>query len=128
MPEQFTTKTSPLSVTDTVARLESLLAGKQLTLFAVIDQSAAAREVGLQLRETILVIFGSPSAGTPVMVEAPLSAVDLPLKVVVWRDGDQTRVSYTSPSALAARHGLRPELAANLAGIDGLTDALIASG
>jgi len=103
-----------------------MIAAKGMKLFAVIDQAEEARQVGLTLRETVLVIFGSPAAGTPVMAAAPLSALDLPLKVLVWSDGGQTKVSYDAPAALAARHHLGPDLAANLAGIDGLTDALVA--
>ena len=120
------TKVSPRSVTDTVARLVALVHDKRMRLFAVIDQRVEAREAGLELRETTLVMFGSPAAGTPVMVAAPLAALDLPLKVLVWSDGHHTNVSYESPGALAARHRLPPELAANLAGIDALTDALVA--
>jgi uncharacterized protein (DUF302 family) len=58
------------------------------------------------------------------MAAVPLGALDLPLKILVWSDGDQTRVSYTAPRALAARYGLS-EVAASLAGIDGLADALV---
>jgi uncharacterized protein (DUF302 family) len=119
------TKTSPHSVADTVARFTAILAAKGLTLFAVIDQSAAAGEAGLSLRETTLVIFGSPAAGTPVMVAAPLAALDLPLKILVWDDSGQTRVSYYDPAALADRHHLPASLAGNLAAIDALTDALV---
>ena len=119
------TKLSPRSAADTVSRLTGLVAARGLTLFAVIDQSAEARR-GLELRETTLVMFGSPAAGTPVMAAAPLAALDLPLKVVVWADGEQTKVSYVSPSALAARYHLGAELAGKLAGIDPLTDALVA--
>jgi uncharacterized protein (DUF302 family) len=119
------TKDSPRSVADTVARLLDLLAGKGLKLFAVIDHSGEAKGKGLELRDTKVVIFGSPEAGTPVMVSAPLVALDLPLKVLVWADGEQTKVSYTAPGALAARYGLSDELAARLAGIDPLTDALV---
>jgi uncharacterized protein (DUF302 family) len=83
--------------------------------------------VRLQLRDTKLVIFGSPAAATPVMVAAPLVALDLPLKVVVWAADDyQTRLNYTALAALADRYGLSTELAARLAGIDGLTSAVIA--
>lgn len=120
------TKLSPRSVTDTVSRLTDLVAARGLKLFAVIDQSAEARQAGLELRDTTLVMFGSPAAGTPVMVTAPLAALDLPLKVVVWADGEQTKVSYVSPSALAARYHLGAELAGNLAGINPLTSALVA--
>ena len=121
------TKLSSRSVGDTVTRLEELIASKGMTLFAAIDQSAEARQVGLTLRETVLVLFGSPAAGTPVMDAAPLSALDLPLKVLVWDDDGQTKVTYVAPQVLAARYGLAPELAQRLAGIDPLTDALVGS-
>jgi uncharacterized protein (DUF302 family) len=120
------TKLSPRSVPDTVARLTDLLSGKRLKLFAVIDQSAEASAAGLTLRETVLVIFGNPAAGTLVMQAAPLSALDLPLKILVWADGAQTKVSYVAPAALGARYGLTAGLTAKLAGIGPLTDALIA--
>jgi uncharacterized protein (DUF302 family) len=120
------TKISPRSVSETVARFTDLLRTKGVRVFAVIDQAAEARQVGLDLRETTLVLFGSPKAGTPVMVAAPLAAIDLPLRVVVWADGDQTKVSYLATHVLAARYHLAPELSANLAAIDGLTDALVA--
>jgi len=123
---QVTTKASPRSVAATVSRLTGILSVKGMKVFAVIDQSEQAREAGLRLRETTLVIFGSPAAGTPVMDAAPLSALDLPLKILIWADGSRTNVTYYSPAAIAARYRLTPELAANLAGIDPLTDALIA--
>jgi len=121
------TKLSPRSVPDTVTRLTGILSSKGLKVFAVIDQSATAAAAGLTLRETVLVIFGNPAAGTLVMQAAPLSAVDLPLKVAVWADGAQTKVSYTAPAALGARYGLGADLTAKLAGIDPVTDALVAS-
>jgi uncharacterized protein (DUF302 family) len=125
MPE-LTTKPSPHSVADTVARLESLAEGKGMKVFAVIDHSGEAEQAGLQLRETKVVIFGSPQAGTPVMAAAPLAALDLPLKVLVFSDDDgQTKLAYTAPHTLAARYGLNEELAARLAGIDGLTDGVV---
>jgi len=120
------TKPSPRSVADTVSRLTELLDARGIKLFAVIDQRAEARNAGLQLRETVLVIFGDPTAGKPVMVDSPLAALDLPLKVVIWADDGVTNVSYTAPSALAARHHLDADLAARLAGIDAITDALVA--
>jgi uncharacterized protein (DUF302 family) len=120
------TKLSPRSVADTVARLTQMLnAAKGMTIFAVIDQRAEAQKVGLELRDTTLVLFGNPAAGTPVMVASPLAAVDLPLKVVIWADDGQTKVSYPATSALAARYRLTPALTANLAGVDALTDALV---
>jgi uncharacterized protein (DUF302 family) len=123
---QVTTKMSPRSVAATVSRLTGILAAKGIKVFAVIDQSEQARGAGLRLRETMLVIFGNPAAGTPVMEAAPLSALDLPLKVLVWADGSRTNVTYYPPAALSARYGLSAELTANLAGIDPLTDALVA--
>jgi uncharacterized protein (DUF302 family) len=113
-------------VAATVSRLTGILSAKGIKVFAVIDQSSEATGAGLKLRETTLVIFGNPAAGTQVMEAAPLSALDLPLKVLIWADGSRTNVTYYSPAALAARYGLGAELAANLAGIDPLTDALVA--
>jgi uncharacterized protein (DUF302 family) len=121
------TKLSPRSVHDTAAKLTALITAKGMKLFAVIDQAAEARQVGLTLRETTLVIFGSPQAGTPVMAASPLAALDLPLKVLIWADGDQAKVSYYSPAAVAASHHLTADLAASLSGINALTDALVAS-
>jgi uncharacterized protein (DUF302 family) len=123
---EIVTKPSPRSVPDTVARLTNLITAKGMKLFASIDQSAEARGAGLNLRDTTLVMFGSPAAGTPVMQASPLSALDLPLKVLIWDDGGQTKVTYFAPSTLAHRYGLDAELAARLAGIDALTDALVA--
>ena len=120
------TKLSRQSVAGTVARLTGMITAKGMKLFAVIDQAAEARQAGLTLRETTLVIFGSPAAGTPVMAASPLAALDLPLKVLIWDDGGQTKVSYYAPAELAARHGLAPDLEKNLAAIDVLTDALVA--
>jgi uncharacterized protein (DUF302 family) len=121
------TKLSPLSVADTAAKLTGIIAAKGVKLFDVIDQAAEARQVGLTLRDTVLVIFGNPAAGTPVMAASPLSALDLPLKVLIWSDNGQTKVSYYAPAALAARHHIGPELVGNLAAVNALTDALVAS-
>jgi uncharacterized protein (DUF302 family) len=119
------TKASPRTVAETVARFTGIAQAKGLRVFAVIDQAAEARQVGLELRDTVLVIFGNPAAGTPVMAAAPLSALDLPLKFVVWDDAGQTTVSYVAPEAIAARYGLDAALAANLGAIGPLTDALV---
>ncbi len=122
----ITTKLSSRSVPDTVARLVNIVHAKGVKLFAVIDQRAEAEATGLDLRDTTLVIFGNPAAGTPVMAAAPLAALDLPLKVLIWDDDGQTKVSYTSPAELAARYQLSPDLAGNLAAVDALTTALVA--
>jgi uncharacterized protein (DUF302 family) len=123
-PTDIITKISHGSVEDVVARLSGLIAARGLKVFAVIDHSAEARRAGLELRDTMVVLFGSPVAGTPVMVASPLVALDLPLKVLVWDDEGQTKVSYFDPAALAARYGLAPELGGRLTGIHALTDAL----
>jgi uncharacterized protein (DUF302 family) len=124
----YTTKDSLWPVSDTVQRLTALMAGRGMTIFATIDQRAAARDVGLELRETVLIVFGSPVAGTPVMDAEPLAGLDLPLKVLVWDDDGRTRVSYLAPAALAARYALPAPLAAPLAGIDQLTDTALTDG
>ena len=121
------TKLSRESVGATVAELTSMITAKGMRLFAVIDQAAEARQAGLTLRETVMVIFGSPQAGTPVMAASPLAALDLPLKVLIWADEGQAKVSGYASAALAASHHLTAELAASLAGINAVTDALGAS-
>jgi uncharacterized protein (DUF302 family) len=115
-------------VDESVAQLSRIVAERGLKLFDVIDHSGEARAAGLELRDTKLVVFGSPVAGTPVMHAAPLAALDLPLKVLVWADGGQTKLSYTSAAALGARYGLSDELAARLAAVDAITDAVVAGG
>ena len=120
------TKTSPRSVAETVGRLEALAEAKGLKIFAVIDHSGEAAAVGLELRETKVVFFGSPVAGTPVMQAVPQAALDLPLKVLVWDDGGETKVGYTAPADLAARYDLPEALAERLAGIAPLVEALVA--
>jgi uncharacterized protein (DUF302 family) len=125
MNSGLVTKLSPLSVADTVARLSDEIAARGLKLFSVIDHSGEAHAAGLELRDTKVVVFGSPQAGTPVMDAVPLIALDLPLKVLVWADGDQTKLTYLSPAGLAERYGLSERLAGRFAGIDKVTDAVI---
>lgn len=120
-----TTKDSPWAVSETVRRLARLITERGMTVFATIDQAAAARSAGLELRDTVLILFGNPAAGTPVMDAVPLAGLDLPLKVLVWDDHQQARLSYLNPAALAERYGLSPSLALPLAGIDQLTDAAL---
>jgi uncharacterized protein (DUF302 family) len=123
--EAVVTKLSPWSMADTLARLSAVVAARGMEMFAVIDHSGKARDVGLDLRDTKLVIFGSPSAATPVIEAAPLAALDLPLRVVVWENGHQTLVSYPAPAAVARRYGLDGDLADVLASIDALISAVI---
>lgn len=121
----YTTKDSPWNVADTAQRLTSLITERGMTVFVTIDQSDQARQVGLELRDTVLVVFGSPKAGTRVMVAEPLAALDLPLKLLVWDDDGRTLVSYLKPTVLSARYALPRSLAAPLDGIEALVDALL---
>lgn len=121
----YVTKDSDLPVAAAVERLTGLIAARGITIFATIDQRAAAHTVGLELRETVLIVFGSPAAGTPVMDAHPLAALDLPLKLLVWDDDGRTRISYLSPAALVRRHSLPDSLAAPLGAIEPLVEAAL---
>jgi uncharacterized protein (DUF302 family) len=123
--QMIVTKVSPWSMADTVARLSAVVAARGLKVFAVIDHSDEARRVGLALRDTKLFIVGSPTATTPLIDAAPLAALDLPLRVVVWEDGYQTKVSYPSPAEVARRYGLDGDLTAALESIDAWTSAVV---
>jgi uncharacterized protein (DUF302 family) len=115
-------KRSPLSVAETVERLATAIRAAGATLFLVVDHCGEAQRVGMTLRDTKLVVFGNPVGGTPAMVASPLVALDLPLKVLVWRDDDgAVWMSYLDAAWLAPRHGLAAELAAPLSAVDGLT-------
>jgi uncharacterized protein (DUF302 family) len=108
---------SRYSVEETVRRLQAAFSAKGLQIFAVVDHSGEAEKVGLKMRPTKVVIFGSPKAGTPLMVEAPSLAIDLPLKALVAEDADgKVSVTYNSPEYLQERHRVPPELIKNLAG------------
>jgi len=109
------------SVDQTVERLKGILEAKGVTLFAVVDHSGEAEKVGMQMRPTTLLIFGSPRAGTPLMLAAPSIAIDLPLKILVSEDADgKVRVSYNSPEYLQKRHGVPEELFQNIAVVGAL--------
>jgi uncharacterized protein (DUF302 family) len=123
--EAVVTKLSPWSMADTLARLSAVIAARGMEVYAVIDHSGKARDIGLDLRDTKLVIFGSPSAATPLIEAAPLAALDLPLRVVVWEDDYRTLLSYPAPAAVARRYGLDRDMADALATIDALTSAVI---
>ena len=115
------------SVDATVDRLEGLLAQKGITLFALIDHSGEAAKAGLDMRPTKLLIVGSPKAGTPLMLASPTSAIDLPLKILVWEDNTgKVWVSYNSPSYLRDRHGFPAELIKNIAAVEALATAAAA--
>jgi uncharacterized protein (DUF302 family) len=124
--DEITTKVSRLPVNEAAQQFVDLLKDNGVNVFSVIDQAEEARRVGMELRATILVVFGNPAAGTPVMAAVPLSALDLPLRVLIWDDAGTTKVSYYPPESIAQRYGLPVELAQNLRAIDVLTDALVA--
>jgi uncharacterized protein (DUF302 family) len=128
VPVGVVTKPSPRSVTATVGRLQRLIEEKGLKLFALIDHSGEANRAGLPMPDTKLVIFGSPTAGTPVMLAAPLAALDLPLKLLVWEDSaGSVWVSFNSPSYLAERHHLSDEMRQHFEPIETIGDALTAN-
>jgi uncharacterized protein (DUF302 family) len=109
---------------ETVAHFEQLLTAKGMMLFAKIDFTGDAKRAGLTMPRMLLLVFGNPKGGTPVMVAAPSSALDLPLKVLVSEETDgKVWLSFNSPEYLAARHGIPAELVANIAGIRGLVAA-----
>ena len=114
-------KVSHHSVEDTVEKLKGILLSKGVMLFAIVDHSGEAEKVGMKMRPTKLLIFGSPKAGTPLMQAAPSIAIDLPLKILVWED-EQSKVwvSFNSPAYLQQRHGIPPELLQNIAVVESL--------
>jgi uncharacterized protein (DUF302 family) len=112
------------SVDETVERLKDILKARGITLFTVIDHSGEAERVGLRMPPTRLVIFGNPKAGTPLMLAAPTTAIDLPLKILV-REGDDGKVwvGYNTPDYLRARHGFPGELVQNVAAVEAVARA-----
>jgi uncharacterized protein (DUF302 family) len=114
-------KASNHSVDETVEKLKGILQAKGITVFAFVDHSGEAAKEGMKMPPTKLLIFGSPKAGTPLMLASPSSAIDLPLKILIWED-DQGKVwvSYNSPAYLQERHGFPPELLQNIAVVEAL--------
>ena len=114
-------KPSAHPVDQTVEKLKAILEAKGVTLFALIDHSGEAEKVGIKMKPTKLLIFGSPKAGTPLMLSAPSTAMDLPLKILVWEDGQgKVWISYNSPEYLQKRHGFARDLLQNLAVVEPL--------
>ena len=104
------------SVDETVDKLKAILQSKGVTLFALVDHSGEAEKVGMKMPPTKLLIFGSPKAGTPLMLAAPSIAIDLPLKILVSQDAQgKVWISYNSPQYLEKRHGFPPDLVQNIA-------------
>jgi len=109
------------SVDQTVEKLKGILQAKGVALFALVDHSGEAEKAGMKMRPTKLLIFGSPKAGTPLMLAAPSSAIDLPLKILIWEDVQgKAWISYNSPEYLRERHGLPQVLLQNIAVVETL--------
>ena len=109
------------SVDDTVAKLEAMLREKQVKIFAVIDHSGEAKLAGLEMHPTKVLIFGNPKGGTPLMLAAPSTAIDLPLKLLVAEDADgKIWITYNSPRYLQERHQFPKELMANIAVVEAI--------
>ena len=122
--EGVVTKPSSFTIAETLERLENVIRSKGLTIFALIDHSGEAERIGLRMQDAKLLIFGSPKAGTPLMIASPLLALDLPLKALVWKDKEgRIRVSYNSVPYLTDRYNLPVELTKNIAGIDALIES-----
>ncbi|MGC2253452.1 MAG: DUF302 domain-containing protein, partial [Candidatus Acidiferrales bacterium] len=112
------------SVDDTVAKLQAILQAKGVAVFALVDHSGEAAKVGLKMPPTKLLIFGSPKAGTPLMLASPTTALDLPLKILVAEDAaGKVWLSYNSPEYLRERHDLPAELLPTLAVVAALVTA-----
>jgi uncharacterized protein (DUF302 family) len=112
------------SVDETVDRLREILRSRGITLFAMVDHCGEAQKVGMKMPPTKLLVFGSPKAGTPLMLDAPSVAIDLPLKILVREDGEGVIwISYNSPAYLQERHGFSPELIPNIAAVEALAAA-----
>jgi len=125
-PDGVVTKTSGRPVPETLERLQVAVQEQGLMVFALVDHSGQAAKAGLAMPDTKLLIFGSPAGGTPVMLAAPLAALDLPLKVLVWENpAGGSFVSYLDPAYLGERHQLTDDLTARIAGINAITDAAV---
>jgi uncharacterized protein (DUF302 family) len=122
--EGIVEKRSNHSVDETIDRLKEFLHSRGITLFAMVDHSGEAEKAGMKMPPTKLLIFGSPKAGTPLMLDAPSAAIDLPLKILV-REDDEGRawISYNSPAYLQERHGFSRELIPNIASVEALAAA-----
>lgn len=120
-------KPSKYSVPETLQRLEGVLEQKGIKIFALVDHSGEAEKAGLKMPPTQLLIFGNPKGGTPVMLAAPLSAIDLPLKALAWQDGDgKVWLSYNDPAYLQQRYGLSDDVMKPLAAIGPLIEQALA--
>jgi uncharacterized protein (DUF302 family) len=127
--DSWTIKTSPKSVADTVSALTTAVDGAGATVVAVVDHAASAKKAGMELPPTTLVIFGNPKLGTPLMQKNRQIAMDLPMRVLVWQDGDTTKVGYLKPESMASWYGIaadNPSIKTMTGALDKLTNAATA--
>lgn len=127
--EDWVVKTSPHSVADTVGKLTGAIENAGANVAAVVDHAAAAEKAGLELPPTTVVIFGNPKVGTPLMADNRNIALDLPMKVLVWQWGEETRIGYVEPAELAQRYGFdadHPSIQTMKGALGKLTDAAVA--
>ena len=120
------TKPSSKSVPQTIDGLRRLIADRGFTVFNVIDHSGVAERAGVQMPDSKLVMFGKSAVGAAVMLAAPLAALDIPLKVLVWEDRNgAVSVSYNSPGFLAGPHHLEGKLRAPFDAVESIVEALL---
>src|SRR5580700_7436386 len=121
--EGIISKASKYSVPETLDRVDALLRSRGIKIFVRVDHSGEAEKAGLKMPPTQLLIFGNPKGGTPVMLAAPTSAIDLPLKALAWQDaGGQVWLSYNDPAYLQRRFGLSDDVVKPLAGMGALIE------
>lgn len=120
MTHELTTTQGTASVAATVSALQAALDRRDIRVFAVVDHAAGAAEVGLELAAEVVVIFGNPAVGTPLMRADPRVGIELPLRMLVWDDGGVTRIAYDDPHTLSERY----DLPATLPQLDGMTGLL----
>lgn len=106
MPTPLVVATSPSDVASTVVRVEAALRARGVTLFAVVDHAAGAREVGLELADEVLLVFGNPAVGTGLMQTDPIVGIELPLRLLIWDEQGTTRIAFADPAELAGRYRL----------------------
>jgi uncharacterized protein (DUF302 family) len=117
---------SPYPVPEAFKRLEAIVVARGLSILARIDHGGDAAKVGLKMRPTQLLIFGNPKAGTPLMIASPTLAIDLPLKALVWEDGEgKVWVTYNSPEFLKQRHNIPDSLVKNVSGVGAIVEEAV---
>jgi uncharacterized protein (DUF302 family) len=125
MSAALVTARSRFDVASTVKVLTAALQRRDITLFAVIDHGAGARSVGLQLPDEVVLVFGNPAAGTPLMQADPRAGIDLPLRILVWSEDGETRLAFHDPQAMAESYSLAGRTQ-TLDKLRGVLDALVA--